>query len=69
MINEIEKINFNISFDKDKIHNLFYKKGISYSEILNKELFILPILKKIIKFLFIIKIIFIIIGMKFMIQN
>ena len=42
----LEKINFNISFDKDKIHNLFYKKGISYSEITNKELFILPILKK-----------------------
>ena len=44
--NEIEKINYNISFDKDKIHNLFYKKGISYSEIVNKELFLLPILKK-----------------------
>ena len=41
-----EKINFNISFDKDKIHDLFYKKRISYSEINNKELFILPILKK-----------------------
>ena len=42
----LEKINFNISFDKDKIHELFYRKGISYSEISNKELFILPILKK-----------------------
>jgi hypothetical protein len=42
----VEKINFNISFDKDKIHNLFYKRGISYSKISNKELFILPILKK-----------------------
>ena len=41
-----EKINFNISFDKDKMHNLFYEKNISYSEILDKELFILPILKK-----------------------
>ena len=39
----VEKINFNISFDKDKIHNLFYKRGISYSKISNKELFILPI--------------------------
>jgi hypothetical protein len=27
--NDIEKINFNISFDKDKIHDLFYKKGVS----------------------------------------
>ena len=42
----LEKINFNISFDKDKIHNLFHAKGISYSKITNKELFILPILKK-----------------------
>ena len=45
-INDIEKINFNISFDKNKIHNLFYKKGVSYSQIINKELFILPILKR-----------------------
>ena len=45
-VNDIEKINFNISFDKNKIHNLFYKKGVSYSQIINKELFILPILKR-----------------------
>ena len=44
--NNVEKINNNISFDKDKIHNLFYNRRISYSEITNKELFILPILKK-----------------------
>tara|TARA_B100001093_G_C26692181_1_gene955322 strand:- start:106 stop:1149 length:1044 start_codon:yes stop_codon:yes gene_type:complete len=44
--NNVEKINFNISFDKDKIHNLFYNKKISYSEITNKELFILPILRR-----------------------
>ncbi len=44
--NNIEKINFNITFDKDKIHDLFYKRGISYSEISDKEIFILPILKK-----------------------
>jgi hypothetical protein len=44
--NNVEKINYNISFDKDKIHDLFYKKNISYSEITNKELFILPILRK-----------------------
>ena len=41
-----EKIIFNISFDKDKMHNLFYEKNILYSEISDKELFILPILKK-----------------------
>ena len=41
---ESNKINFSVTFDKDKIHNLFYKKKISYSDITNKELYILPIL-------------------------
>ena len=45
-IDNKEKVNFNILFDKDKIHDLFYKKNILYSEILNKELFVLPIFKK-----------------------
>ena len=44
--NNIELVNFNISFDKDKIHNLFYKRGILYSEISDKELYVLPILVK-----------------------
>ena len=44
--NSLDITSFNISFDKYKIHNLFYKFNISYSEITNKELFILPILKK-----------------------
>ena len=44
--NEKEFVNFSVTFDKDKIHKLFYKKGISYSEILDKDLFILPILIK-----------------------
>ena len=39
-------VNFNILFDKKKIHDLFYKKGILYSEIIDKELYILPILIK-----------------------
>ena len=43
---ELKKTNFNITFDKDKMHHLFHKKGISYSKISDKELFILPILKK-----------------------
>ena len=38
------KINFNIQFDKDKLHDLFYKRAISYSDILDKEFYILPIL-------------------------
>ena len=65
----IEQIKYNISFDKFKIHDLFYKKNISYSDISNKEIFILPILKKIIKFLFIIKIFFMKNGMRPTIQN
>ena len=35
--------NFNVKFDKEKIHELFYKRGILYSEILDKELYTLPI--------------------------
>ena len=41
-----ELLNFSVTFDKDKMHDLFYKKGISYSEITNKELYTLPILIK-----------------------
>ena len=41
-----DSIIYNISFDKDKLHNLFYKTNISYSQIVNKEIFLLPILKK-----------------------
>jgi len=44
--NKEKLVNFSVTFDKDKIHNLFYKKGILYSEILDKELFILPVLVK-----------------------
>ena len=39
-----ELVNFSVTFDKDKIHDLFFKRGISYSEILDKELYVLPIL-------------------------
>ena len=41
-----ELVNFSVTFDKDKIHDIFYKRGISYSEILDKELYILPLLTK-----------------------
>ena len=40
------KVHFSVTFDKDKLHDLFYKKGISYSQISNKELYILPVLIK-----------------------
>jgi hypothetical protein len=41
---EKNKISFSITFDKDKIHNLFYEKEISYSDISDKDFYILPIL-------------------------
>lgn len=44
--NNTEFVNFSVTFDKEKLHELFYKRGISYSEILDKELYILPILLK-----------------------
>ena len=44
--NLTELVNFSVTFDKDKIHNLFHEKGILYSEISDKELYILPLLIK-----------------------
>ena len=37
------KVNFSVTFDKDKVHDLFYKRGISYSDIAEKEFYILPV--------------------------
>ncbi len=37
------KLSFNVSFDRNKMHNLFLNKGISYSDIKDKDFFILPI--------------------------
>lgn len=39
------KAYFNILFDKEKMHDLFFQKNISYSEITNKEVYLLPILE------------------------
>ena len=41
-INE-ELVNFSVTFDKDKIHKLFYQREILYSEIEDKEIYILPV--------------------------
>ena len=41
-----EKVNFNIFFDKDKLHSLFSNKSISYSDISDKELYLLPVILK-----------------------
>ncbi len=40
------KLFYNIFFDKEKIHKLFYDKNIFYSEAINNEIYLLPILKK-----------------------
>ena len=40
---EDDHVNFSVTFDKDKIHNLFFKKEILYSDVTDKEFFILPI--------------------------
>ena len=37
---------FNVTFDREKLHRLFYERRVLYSEIMNKEIYILPILKK-----------------------
>ncbi len=42
----VELASFSVTFDKDKIHELFYNQGILYSEILDKEIYILPVLIK-----------------------
>ena len=43
-VSEVNELNFSITFDKFKVHDLFYEKGILYSDIVDKEFFILPIL-------------------------
>ena len=48
---ESDKINFSVTFDKDKIHDLFYK-NISYSDINDNDFYILPILLEEMKYLF-----------------
>ena len=42
----LNDLNFNIFFDKEKIHDLFFKIGVLYSEVENRELYILPIQKR-----------------------
>ena len=44
--NSEEVVNFSVTFDKDKIHELFFEKEVSYSDITDKELFVLPVLIK-----------------------
>ena len=41
-----DNVIFNVTFDKNKIHNLFYNKGILYSDIIDKDFYVLPIFLK-----------------------
>jgi hypothetical protein len=43
---DLNKIKINVSFDKDKMHNFFYNKNILYSDIINTEVILFPLLKK-----------------------
>ena len=43
---KLNDLNFNIFFDKEKIHDLFFKIGVLYSEVENRDLYILPIQKR-----------------------
>ena len=45
-INDKNQVNFNIFFDKDKLHTLFSNYNISYSDISEKELYLLPVIQK-----------------------
>ena len=40
------KVIFNIFFDKDKMHDFFYQKNILYSDIINTDITIFPLLIK-----------------------
>ena len=39
-------INFNIFFDKRRVHSFFYIKDILYSDVINTEVILFPLLKK-----------------------
>ena len=41
---ETNNISFNIYFDKDRIHNFFYQNNILYSDIINTDIIIFPLL-------------------------
>ena len=42
----IKSEKFNVFFDKDRMHNFFYNKNILYSDIINTEVILFPLLKK-----------------------
>ena len=40
------KIKYNVFFDKDRMHSFFYNQDILYSDIINTEVILFPLLKK-----------------------
>ena len=40
------KIKYNVFFDKDRMHSFFYNQNILYSDIINTEVILFPLLKK-----------------------
>ena len=44
--NKNKNLKANIFFDKDRIHNFFYKRNILYSDIVNTEVILFPLLIK-----------------------
>ena len=44
--NSIKKISVNVFFDKERMHNFFYNRNILYSDIMNTEISLFPLLKK-----------------------
>ena len=44
--NDNNKVKFQIFFDKRRMHDFFYQKNILYSDIINTEVIIFPLLKK-----------------------
>ena len=45
-ITDNNNIKVNVSFDKNRMHNFFYDKNILYSDIINTEVILFPLLKK-----------------------
>ena len=43
---ENNNVKINVFFDKDKMHDFFYGKNILYSDIINTEVILFPLLKK-----------------------
>ena len=41
-----EKISFNVYFDKDKLHRLFLNRNLIFSDISDKDLYLLPVIQK-----------------------